>query len=188
MTFTVTERGESWDRRGEYQTEPAVTRLLTALVVEPPLADSLFITDVLTSAGFQVTAANFAEARARLSVAPPHLLVVDVCQRQYNGLHLVIRGIGVRSGMAPLVTCSYADIVLQRESERLGAAYIVKPITREELLAAAARTIWRDRETLVPIRPPFERRRGERRQMASLRTNIERRRSERRRPLELSLV
>lgn len=177
------------DRRGEYQTGAhAVTRRLTALVVEPQVADSLFITDVLTSAGFQVTAANFTEARARLSLAPPHLLVVDVCQREYNGLQLVIRGRGVRTAMAALVTCAYSDVVLQRETETLAGAYIVKPITREELLAAAARTIWRDRETVAPIRRPFERRRGERRQVASLSTDVERRCSERRRSLELSLV
>ena len=156
---------------------------MTALVVQPLLADAIFITEVLTAAGVQVTTANFAEAKARLAAAVPHLLVVDICQGEYNGLQLVIRGLAGRPGMAALVTCPYGDVVLQRETEALGATYILKPISREELLAAAARTIWRDRDIVVPIRAPFERRRGERRQAASEHSGVERRGSERRRAL-----
>lgn len=162
---------------------------VTALVVEPKLADGLFIVGALSMAGYRVTTADFPQAKALLSFSPPHLLVVDVCQGEYNGLQLVIRGRAARLRLAAVVTCHYEDVVLRRDTETLGGTYVVKPVTREELLAAAARTVWRglgggDRS--LPVRPPFERRHGDRRQQHAIAAAAERRQADRRRAVAMA--
>lgn len=163
---------------------------LTALVVEPTLADSLFVIGALTSGGYRVTVADFQEAKARLAFSPPHLLVIDVRQGNFNGLHLVLRGKSVRPRMAALVTSRHPDIVLQRDTESAGGTFVIKPTTRVELLAAAARTLWRTdaSATAEPIRAPFERRIAERRQLAQPIGSADRRRVERRRAASLAIT
>jgi DNA-binding NtrC family response regulator len=158
-----------------------VSSFLSALVVEPRLADSLLAASVLTSAGYHVTVADFHEAKAVVTFAPPQILVVDVCQGEFNGLQLVIRAKSESPEIAAVVTCRYEDVVLQREAEALGAAFMVKPVAREELLAAAARTLWRSPQNAEPIRAPFERRRERRRRVTAVIAGPERRQHDRRR-------
>ena len=63
-----------------------------ALVVEPSVRDAVFWSTELTASGFRVTvASNFQEARVRLGVRPPSLLLTEVRLGDYNGLHLVLR-------------------------------------------------------------------------------------------------
>jgi len=160
----------------------------TALVVEPTLSDSVFVVGALTGAGYRVTVADFAAAKARLAFSPPDLLVVDIRQGMFNGLHLVIRAQSAPTRVASLVTSKYPDIVLQREAEALGAVFVVKPVSRTELLAAAARVRHRSPETAPqPIRPPFERRLQDRRRAAETIIGPERRRGERRRVVSLAV-
>ena len=153
----------------------------TAMVVEPRPDDAKFLADALRSGGYDVTVASFAEAKAVLNSSPPQLLVVDICQGAFNGLHLVVRLRSARATVAAVVTCPYDDSVLRRDAESLGAVFAVKPTTREELLAAAARVLWRNRHDSDPIRQPFERRHTDRRLAAGPIPGPDRRRMERRR-------
>jgi hypothetical protein len=88
------------------------------------------------------------------------------------------------------VTSSVPDAVLQRDAEQIGATFILKPVTERDLLAAIYRTAMRQPGpggSLSPVRPPFERRRADRRvnQMAA---TDERRQGERRRELARILL
>jgi DNA-binding response OmpR family regulator len=160
--------------------------VFTAVVVEPCLTDSITATLALGAAGYQVTVCDFREAKARLVVAAPNLLVADVRQGNFNGLQLVLRGRAARRRLAAIVTTRHDDAVLQREAESLGATYILKPVGRDEFLAAVARTLWRSTgvDGSDPIRRPFERRHCERRKHPSAEVvDPERRKGGRRRTL-----
>ena len=152
-----------------------LTAAPSALVVEPVLPQLLFVLSVLSSIGFDVTVAEtFGDAKSLLAATGPALLVTDIKLRQYNGLHLVLRGKALQRDLRALVTSHPADAVLQADAEQLGATFVELPTTRDELVAAVYRTALRKESggagALDPIRAPFERRRGERRKNA--RTNL----------------
>ena len=136
----------------------------SALIVEPVLFDALFVVATATSLGFEATvAATFQEGVERLRLSPL-LLVTDIRLAEYNGLHVVLRGKSVKPDLAAIVTSSVADPVLQSEAEHLGATFVLKPVSAEELRAAICRTLLRSPQAPAdPVRPPFERRSGERR-------------------------
>jgi DNA-binding NtrC family response regulator len=134
----------------------------SALVVEPELPRLLAVLTALSSAGFDpIVAETFQDARSTLGNQAITLLVTDLKLRDYNGLHLVMRGAASRPHLASIVTTDAADPVLQAEAEKLGATFVVMPASHDELVAAIYRTALRKPapgESLEPIRPPFERR------------------------------
>ncbi len=161
-----------------------VSTPLTAIVVEPTLVDIWFAVSGLANSGFHITVAeSFQEAKALIDKQPPAVLITDVRLREYNGLHLVLRGKAARPDMAAIVVTSVADPVLQAEAERMNATFILKPTTRQEFLAAVYRTLFRSAEDAAPIRPSFERRLAERRLPEKEMSSTERRVAERRRSI-----
>jgi len=158
----------------------------TALIVEPVLADAVAVASTLTARRFQVTiASTFANAKERLTVRPPEVLVADIRLGEYNGLQLVLRAKSQRPGTAAIVTSEVHDPVLQADAEALGATFVLKPIVDEELAAAIFRTIFQGKQANAPgpLRAPFERRLLQRR-AAVIPMNPDRRRSERRHDLD----
>jgi DNA-binding NtrC family response regulator len=153
-----------------------------ALIVEPSLADAMFVVSTLSLLGFRVIASdNFHEAKALLR-EPPALLVSELRLSEYNGLHLVLRAKSARPDMAAIVTTQVADPVLQAEAERMGATFVLKPTTSEEFRAAVCRTLFRSPDSLgQPIRAPFEQRKADRRRGETAEHRLERRVSDRRR-------
>lgn len=159
-----------------------------ALVVEPVVGDTLVLVPVLSALGFQVTATDsFEEARRSLH-SPPRLLITELRLGEFNGLHLVLRGLSSRPDMAAIVMTTVDDPVLRTEAEAMGATYMLKPATAEELQAAILRTVFRSREIPGPIRPPFERRHAERRSHPQAGALPERRRADRRRDARLRIA
>jgi DNA-binding response OmpR family regulator len=155
----------------------------SALIVDPALSDALFSVGVLSDLGFHVTVAeNFHEALERLRV-PPTLLMADIRLGEFNGLHLVLRGKAAKRDLAAIVTSAVADSVLQSEAEQLGATFVQKPTSTEELRAAVCRTLLRTGSE--PIRPPFERRQADRRDAPHPFSHPERRVGARRRDVLL---
>jgi DNA-binding response OmpR family regulator len=145
--------------------------LSTALVVEPNDHDMAFVKASLTSAGFIVTATdNFKDAGALLVAAPPSLLVAEIRLGAYNGLQLAYRGKSASPPMAIVLTSAYPDPVLRRDVERMGATFVLKPVTERDFIAAVIRTALRkpgSGGTLEPVQPPFERRQEDRRQSSA---------------------
>jgi DNA-binding NtrC family response regulator len=153
----------------------------TALVVEPSVADTLFLVSSLSDLGFHVTVSdNFRDARAHLTSSPA-LLVTELRLAEYNGLHLVFRAKSIRSGIAAVIRTQIADPLLQLEAERMGATFVLKTTSPEEFRAAVSRTLMRRMDSFEPIRPPFERRHADRRVARAASDNTpERRVAERR--------
>ena len=163
----------------------------SALVVEPNDADVVLIESSLTSAGFTVRATdNFKDAATLLIEAPPSMLVTEIRLGAYNGLQLAYRAKSMRPPMTIVLTSAYRDPVLERDVERIGATFGLKPVTARDFLAAVYRTAMRQptsKGTFEPIQPPFERRQTERRQSpADGPLDDERRRTERRQSVPLA--
>jgi CheY-like chemotaxis protein len=152
----------------------------SALIVDPVLSDALSLVSVASALGFRVTVADsFADALERLRVHPT-LLIAAIRLGEYNGLHLVLRGKSAKPDIAAIVTSTVPDSVLEFEAEQLGATFVLKPISDEELRAVIARTMFRTAESGA-IRPPFERRKVDRRVSAGAADQPERRARNRRR-------
>jgi DNA-binding NtrC family response regulator len=164
-----------------------LSALSPVLVVEPDHVDRVLVHSALAMAGFDVTTTNnYEDAHAVLVARPPLVLVTTIRLGAYNGLHLALRGRDENPRMVIAVTSSVPDAVLQRDAEQIGATFILKPVTAADLLAAIHRTALRlpgPDGSLEPVRPPFERRRTDRRVSQALGLAAERRYAERRRDL-----
>jgi DNA-binding response OmpR family regulator len=137
---------------------------MSAVVVEPSLADALLAVSVLTAAGFHITVAEgFSEAKALLSTRHPSLLISEIRLGEYNGLQLILHGRASRADMVPVLTAHRRDAVLQAEAEQMGGTFVLMPTTESELLAAVMRATQRSATDTTPITEPFERRLADRR-------------------------
>src|SRR5262249_15045161 len=94
----------------------------------------------LRDAGYDVSAAaSFTEARQRLAVRTPHLLIAASRLGGFHGLHLVMRGYYDHPSMTAIVTMPADDPVLTAEATVFGASCIVAPGSRAERLAVVSR-------------------------------------------------
>lgn len=135
----------------------------SALVVEPSAADAVWIALMLTELGFSVSVSDtFQDARTQLT-ARPALLITELRLGEYNGLHLVLRGKSSQPELAAIVTSRIDDPLLYVEAEHLGATYVLKTVGPQEFRAAVLRTFFCTGPETESIRPPFERRRIDRR-------------------------
>jgi DNA-binding response OmpR family regulator len=166
---------------------PPLRSPFSALVVEPSDVDAVFLVSALTTVGFSVTLTdNFADAKSLLNRLTPLVLVTEVRLGAYNGLQLAFQTRSAPRRITVVVTSAVADPVLQRDAERAGATFVSKPIATPDLLAAVFRTALRRPNpdgTVAPIRPPFERRKGDRRKASDLAIDTERRQADRRRDI-----
>ena len=141
------------------------TPLPTVLVVGPDSPEIAGISAELSTRGFRVTAVpTFGEAKTIIADAPPAILISALRLGEYNGLHLALRLKTSREAVAALVLADWHDAGLERESQAIGATFVVNPVTGTDLVAAVWRTLyWRS--DAPPVRPPFERRVTERRSL-----------------------
>jgi DNA-binding response OmpR family regulator len=90
---------------------------------------------MLSQAGYLVSStAEFGEARRRLLMAPPDLLIADVRLGAYNGVYLVLLARAEQPDMPAIVTHHMADAVIEAEAKRAGALFVVTPLKAPELL------------------------------------------------------
>ena len=82
---------------------------------------------LLAEAGYDtVTAGTVPAAIKLLSEARPDLLLVDIRLDQYNGLHLV----AMRQAPIPaIVLTGFADPAIEADARRLGAEFLLKPVS-----------------------------------------------------------
>ena len=83
----------------------------------------------LADAGYQVTeASSFADARQRLVLSKPDLLVTAVRLAGFNGLHLIVRSKTALPDMVAVLTHAVPDPALQADAAAHDAIFIVKPV------------------------------------------------------------
>jgi len=109
------------------------------LIVEDDLAARVGLQELLASAGYEViVASDFRDGRRALEQEHPDLLVVDLRLQGFNGLQLL--HINPRP-IPTIVVTGYPDDVLQAETRRLGAEYVVKPLDPMQLLGLIGRML-----------------------------------------------
>ena len=81
-----------------------------------------------------VALANFADARRALHTEKFEVLITDVRLGAFNGLQLAVLAADQNPGIQLIVFSGFDDPVLRQEAERLGAVYLVKPVTSRQLL------------------------------------------------------
>lgn len=165
--------------------------LLSVLLVEPDHVDRVLAHSALASAGFTVIATNnHADALQVLKTRPPLVLVSTVRLGADSGIDLADQALSDRPQLPVVLTSSTPDAVQQCAADRMGATFVLKPVTPEDLLAAIYRTALRQPDSASggPIRPPFERRRADRRVSQVGSVVVERRHAGRRRDVKSLLV
>jgi DNA-binding NtrC family response regulator len=92
------------------------------------------------NAGMEVVAhSTFEGARRALLDSSFDALLTDVRLGAFNGLQLAVIGRDANPEVRVIVFSGFDDPVLRSEAERVGAAYVVKPITTETLLELVRR-------------------------------------------------
>jgi DNA-binding NtrC family response regulator len=157
---------------------------LSALIVDPDDRYAASAAAVLADAGFTVSVTdNYEDAKTLLVTQSPLVVVTEVRLRAFNGLQLALRAASMTPRVAVVVACGVYDPVLHRDAEAAGATFAVKPLSGGELLAAVYRTAARKPMpdgAVEPVRPPFERRRADRRHAVRGDVAPERRQAQRR--------
>lgn len=94
---------------------------------------------LLAEAGYDtVTAGTVPAAIKLLSEAHPDLLLVDIRLDQYNGLHLV----AMRQAPIPaIVLTGFADPAIEADARRLGAEFLLKPVSPGVLTTLVSRLL-----------------------------------------------
>jgi DNA-binding response OmpR family regulator len=85
---------------------------------------------------FQVASSSvFEEAKHHISTLRPDIVITDVRLGAFNGLQLAILARAVRPDARVVVFSGFDDPVLKEEARRVGATYLVKPVSGRSLLA-----------------------------------------------------
>jgi len=115
-------------------TTPTVTH--TVLVVDGDRQTRSQTSAALADAGYQVTqASTFADARQRLVLAKPDVLITAVRLGGFNGMHLVVSSRATLPEMVAIVTHAVPDPALQADAARNHAVFLVQPVDRTLVLS-----------------------------------------------------
>jgi len=108
-----------------------------ALVVDDDLQVLSFVKQLMEAAGHEVlTASNFAQAREYIQSHDLGILVADVRLGDFNGIQLGILAKNARPNIRIVIMSGWDDPVLRHEADQLGAVYVQKPFSAEELRSA----------------------------------------------------
>jgi DNA-binding response OmpR family regulator len=92
------------------------------------------------NAGVDVVAhSTFEEARRALLETTFDAVLTDVRLGAFNGLQLAVISRNANPAARVIVFSGFDDPVLRSEAERVGATYVVKPVTTETLLELVRR-------------------------------------------------
>ena len=109
------------------------------LIVDDDEPTRVGLAMLLEDAGYEtITASTVPTAIKLLSEAHPDLLLVDIRLDEYNGLHLV----AVRPEPIPaIVLTGFADPAIEADARRLGAEFLLKPISPSVLTSLVRRVL-----------------------------------------------
>ena len=108
----------------------------------------------LADAGYLVTqATTFADARQRLVLSKPDLLVTAVRLAGFNGLHLVVRTRVMLPDTVAVVTHAVTDPALQADAAEHNAIYMVQPVDWPLFLTVVSSALGARGERRKPSRP-----------------------------------
>jgi DNA-binding NtrC family response regulator len=112
-------------------------QLLRILIVDDQPDVVRTLGAIVTQGGYDtVTLSRFEDARRFIDETPPDALITDVRLGPFNGLQLVLHMRQSRPDAPVIVLSAYDDAVIRQETERAGAYFVPKPVTRQQLLDA----------------------------------------------------
>jgi DNA-binding response OmpR family regulator len=112
--------------------DAAVTSLL---IVDDDVSLLSALSRYLADSGFRVASSSvFEDAKEHISTDCPDVVITDVRLGAFNGLQLAILARAVRPDTRVVVFSGFDDPVLKEEARRIGAAYLVKPVSGQELV------------------------------------------------------
>jgi ActR/RegA family two-component response regulator len=138
----------------------------TVLIVDTDIKVLHNFAQVLRAAGYLVfEASSYEEGKRLWREIIPEVLVVDVRLGQFNGLQLLMRARSDRPDLKCIITCPFADPVLEAETHRFGGIFLIKPIAPQQIVNAIGNASRPNPVVPDPVTPPLllERRRIERR-------------------------
>jgi DNA-binding response OmpR family regulator len=81
-----------------------------------------------------VACSSFLAARRFLTRRVPGAVITDIRLGPFNGLQLIYLAKDTRPAVVVAVLADEEDSLLRNEASRAGAEFLVKPVTKEELL------------------------------------------------------
>src|SRR5688572_16156984 len=96
----------------------------------------------LSRAGYVIAAeSSFLRARGFLESATPNLLVADIRLGEFNGVHLAIWTRSERPDLPVVLMHPSQDSVLERETIRQGAVFVVVDVQTPDALLRCVRSV-----------------------------------------------
>jgi two-component system response regulator RegA len=96
----------------------------------------------MTERGYEVVScATFESGRRAIIDRKPDVIVTDVRLEAFNGLQLAMLARDVRPDARIVVFSGYEDPVIGQDVQRIGAAYLIKPISGPQLLGEIDRLL-----------------------------------------------
>lgn len=106
----------------------------------------------LSDNGFQVVpCSSFDDAKREITTHRPDIVITDVRLGAFNGLQLALLARDVRPDVRLVVFSGFDDPVLKEEARRLGATYLVKPVSANALVSELRRDGSSRRDEPVPV-------------------------------------
>lgn len=153
----------------------------TALVVNTDTRVLQGFASALRGEGYSVLeATSFEDGKQLWTATKPDVLVVDIRLGQFNGLQLLMRARSDRPDLHAIITCPFADAVLEAETRRFGGTFLIRPIEPQQIVSSIRQIQSPD---AAPPMPLLERRRSDRRKLVIADFHPERRTFNRRAPL-----
>ncbi|HEY3160580.1 MAG TPA: response regulator [Vicinamibacterales bacterium] len=110
------------------------------LIVDPELSSREAVERVLTTgtSHFATSVSTFQDAKQRLALAPPDLLVTAVKLGAFNGIQLVLRA---SPDLPAVVIDDSYDPVLEKEAISAGAVYLTRPMDDAAIVSVVERLL-----------------------------------------------
>lgn len=116
--------------------EQSATPPVGVILIVDDDRDLLYLlTEAFQNAGYQVVgASDFTSARVSLRTHRLTALLTDVRLGEYNGIQLALLARELHPDIKVVVFSGFDDPVLRDEAERVGAPFVVKPVSSETLI------------------------------------------------------
>jgi two-component system response regulator YesN len=115
--------------------QPSTSAAGVILIVDDDRDLLYLLTEAFQNAGYYVVgASDFASARVSLRTHRLTALLTDVRLGEYNGIQLALLAREMHPAIKVVVFSGFDDPVLREEAERLGAPFLVKPVSSEILV------------------------------------------------------
>ncbi len=126
------------------------SKMQRILIVDDDAVTRQGLVELLSHAGYEsVGAGTLRAAMDELEHDAPDLLITDVRLQGYNGLQLLAMG---PPAIPAIVVTGFPDRMLETDAQKMGAEYLVKPVSPAALLDVVRQKLNRSQAAFSPAR------------------------------------